>query len=156
MSRIKPDNFAAMTEKFTSRSEEMINQYGALKNRGSLRPYASKWGTFKREAYTLIRKTKGEPGGHNVIKGIVMREQVDPARLNYRGNEFHFGLLAIDPAFAVLDKKKVSLFARQMTYADLHDVPDYHLIGFLYQSGNTAEITKKLKAGTRESWFGRR
>ncbi|HEY6814895.1 MAG TPA: hypothetical protein VI168_05085 [Croceibacterium sp.] len=90
-----------------------------------------------------------------MIKAIIQTWDREPAHLFYKGNEFHWGLLAIDPHGEVLDAKRLSLLARQLTYADLHDVPAHFLIGFLYQSGPSVSVEKTLNAGTREPWFRR-
>lgn len=118
-------------------------------------PYESPLGTFKRESYELLRRTIADEGKHNVIKSIVRRFKIEPARLHYADNPFHYGLLAIDPHRIVTKKRRLSLWSRQMAYANRHDVPAYFLLGFLWQSGSPNDISRKLKEGAREPWFGR-
>lgn len=153
MSRSNEDRLEA-TSAFEAGADLILQQFHAAKGRTANSPFDSRWGTFKRNAYDLIRRTKGLEGRHNVIKGLVRRFEAEPARLAYKGNEFHFGLLAIDPEGEAIDARRVSLFARQMTYADLHEIEPWQLIGFLYQSGPSTDIAKKLVQGAREPWFG--
>lgn len=132
-------------ERFSDQAFAMVEEYTANKGKPAPSPYFEPYKAFKRKAYALIRRTRLEQGGGQLIKGIVRRYDVEPAHLHYKGNEFHFGLLAIDPEDEVLDARKRSLLARQLTYAHLHDVPPKYLVGFLWQSGPTAEIPRKLK-----------
>lgn len=150
-----PKNIAPVAEAFESQATLLKEQFDKNSRRKPLSPFDSAWGAFKRESYALIRGIKGSPGGHNVVKHIVTLAGVEPARLYYKGNEFHWGLLAIDPELEILDRKRVSRFARQMAYADLHGVHPNNLVGFLYQSGSAAAVTRKLADNAREPWFGK-
>jgi hypothetical protein len=149
-----PPSSQVARDAFALRAHSIVERFHELPKKG-LSPYESRWGYFKRESYRLIRSTKSQPGGHNAMKSIVTMEDRDPPRIFYRGNEFYYGLIAIDPHHDVLDDKRLSLIARQLAYADLHEVPPHYLVGFLYQSGASTEISKKLKARAREPWFGR-
>ena len=125
----------------------------AHKRTRGLSPFENALGQWKREAYTLVRGTINRAGGHNIIKTIIRSRNVTPDRLLYAGNEFYWGLLAIDPFEAAVTKKDISIFSRQMAYADLHSIAPHFLVGFLYQSGSPTQITRKLKEGYREPWF---
>ena len=144
----------AAKNEFLDRADEIRENYTRDPKRQATSPYSSPLGSFKRESYKLLRRTISAEGGHNVIKSVLKDAKVDPPRLNFRENQFHFGLLAIDPEREAMDPKRLSLFARQLTYADLHEVPAHFLVGFLHQSGSSASISKKLKADYREPWFG--
>ena len=52
-----------------------------------------------------------------------------------------------------LDKDQRRLFANQMLYAHWHKIPEYLLIGFIYQLGPTDRIFEKVRASEREAWF---
>lgn len=140
---------------FQVRSMEIVKSCGDADDKGASSPYASRWGTFKREAYTLIRQTISREGGHKIIKYAASLSDYEPVRFNYLGNEFYYGLCAIDPGRCVLVPRQLSVFARQMKYANLHDVEEKHLIGFLYQSGSAAKIKHKLLQNEREPWLSR-
>ncbi|WP_147367064.1 hypothetical protein [Aurantiacibacter zhengii] len=136
---------------FDDRAYEIVKEFQRSPKKGPT-PFESRWGSFKRQAYRLIRNTKSSQGGHKVIKSIVRSEDRIPAYLLYKGNEFHWGLLAIDPHGVVLDAKRLSLISRQLKYADNHDVPAHYLVGFLYQSGASTSTAKKLALGACEPW----
>lgn len=138
---------------FEEAAELIIMNYSSASRAKGQSPYYSPLGVFKRESYKLLRRVIAERGQHKVIKRVVRKWNIEPPRLHYAENQYHFGLLAIDPQLDVLDRKRLSLWSRQMTYADLHGVPDYYLLGFLWQSGSPSQISRKLKEGYREPWF---
>ncbi|MXO86473.1 hypothetical protein GRI38_10600 [Altererythrobacter aurantiacus] len=143
------------TANFEDKADRIIADALRIQRTGAASPFENRLGFFKTEAYKLLRRTITAQGGHTIITSIVRKMDVDPSHIFYRGNEFHYGLLAIDPHFDVIDAKGVSRFARQFAYAHKHDVPAHLLIGFLYQSGSTDEITRKLQNNTFEPWFGK-
>lgn len=142
-------------QEFEEAADQIIMDYASASRAKGQSHYERPLGTFKRESYKLLRRVIAEQGQHKVIKNVVRSWGVEPARLDYAENRYHFGLLAIDPQSDVLDRKRLSLWSRQMTYADLHGVPDRYLLGFLWQSGSPSQISRKLKEGYREPWFGR-
>lgn len=148
-----PKLIASKISNFECAADEISKGFRARPHKGAPSPFESSWGFFKRESYHLIRKTKDSPGGHNIIKYIVRNHDIEPARLNYRSNEFHWGLLAIDPDRDILDRRQITRFAQQMAYAELHGVYADQLIGFLFQSGSTASLSKKLRKNEREPWI---
>lgn len=137
---------------FTERANQIVTAFRNAPKKGTT-PFDSRWGTFRRDAYRLIRTTKSSSGGHRVIKSVVRTFDRVPSKLLYNGNEFNWGLRAIDPDEDVMDEKRLSLLALQLTYADIHEVPAHYLVGFLYQSGSSASTSRKLKAGLREPWY---
>lgn len=148
------ERLAALSD-FEHAADQIVERYEAHAAATGKTPYESPLGTFKRESYKLLRRTIADEGKHNVIKAIVRREDVEPARLLYAENPFHFGLLAIDPYRIVIEKRRLSLWSRQMAYADRHDVPAHFFLGFLWQSGSSDDISRKLLDDCREPWFRR-
>ena len=152
-SRLKP-SLAAV--RFEVAGDEIRMGYHSRRLLRRLPPFDGKWGFLKREAYQLIRRQITEPGAHRTIKNIVRRWKREPREPNYDDNPFYWGLLAIDPAQDILDQQTLTRFAHQLMYAHRHDVPAHFLVGFLYQSGSTSEVSRKLAADQREPWFGGR
>lgn len=140
--------------RFEAAGDAIQEGYRQRKKLPRLPPFDGKWGFLKREAYRLIRRQITEPGGHRTIKSIVRRWKREPREPSYDDNPFYWGLLAIDPAQDILDQRDLTRFAHQLMYAHRHDVPAHFLVGFLYQSGSTAEVSRKLAEGQREPWFG--
>lgn len=140
---------------FEEAADQILENYALASRERGQAPYERPLGAFKRESYKLLRRVIAERGQHKVIKSVVRTWDLQPARLQYAENQYHFGLLAIDPQFDVLDRKRLSFWSRQMTYADLHGVPACYLLGFLWQSGSPSQISRKLREGYREPWFGK-
>ena len=151
---IYPRGYSAIAAKFEEAAHLIRNEYNRKKLMKGLSPFDSKWGSFKTNSYRIITLTKSEPGGHTIIKNNVRTSGREPARLDYLGNEFHWGLVAICGEDDILSPKKLYLFSRQMAYAEAHIVPARYLVGFLYQSGSAATVPMKLKTGAHEPWFG--
>ncbi|MGB7371839.1 hypothetical protein [Erythrobacter sp.] len=141
--------------RFEHEADRILDVYSRNRFSSPDSPYEAPLGTFKRESYRLLRQTIFTEGRHKIIKSIVRKMDVEPKRLKYRGNEFHFGLLAIDPHKDVLDRKRLSLWSRQLNYAHVHEVPAHLLLGFLWQSGSSAQVSQKLAEGYREPWFAK-
>lgn len=116
-------------------------------------PGQTSWGNLKRESYGLIKSTLREERGPAIIRKMVADCKRDPAFLYFKGNEFHFGILAIDQDRFQLDKKQIHSLALQFKYARQHQVEPRHLVGFLYQSGNPKLLPGKLKSGYFEPGF---
>lgn len=139
---------------FEERADQIVAEYDKRKDLPAKSPYDSALGGFKRQSYDMLRKYISRPGGHKIIKSVIKRVGTEPVRLSYKGNEFYFGLVAIDPHQDILDKRRLELFAKQLKYADLHEVPGHLLVGFLYQSGSAARLRAKLNSNHREPWLG--
>ena len=140
---------------FIDKAEEIREEFSAWTESRYPCPYLNKRNTFKRQSYALIRSKLSDAGGHNVITAAARYLGCAPTNLYFSGNEFHYGLAVIDQEKEILKAQRLSLLARQMTYAHLHDVPPRYLIGFLYQSGSSVSISKKLKEGYEQPGFGR-
>lgn len=145
---------AARTD-FEIKAYEIVQDFKRRCNAQEQTPFDRPLGAFKRKAYRLLRRTIADEGMHKVIKAVLRAEKKEPARLHYADNQFHFGLLAIDPHGVVTNKRRLWLWSRQMAYADKHNVPAHFLLGFLWQSGSADDISRKLEKGYREPWFGR-
>lgn len=117
-------------------------------------PFNRPLNIFKREAYHHIRETVHSQGGHKIIKNIHFHSDITHKGPSYAKNPFYWGLLAMDHEreHATLTPQEVGLLARQMQYADRHNVPPCLLVGFLHQAGITAGISQEKSRVGFEPW----
>lgn len=93
--------------------------------------------------YLTEEKTK-------VIKKVLRNNPRNPKFVKFNENKFYFGLLAIDIDGDILSKQKLSLYAKQFLYAEKNGIMPQLLIGFLYQMGNSSNLTKRLAENGRD------
>lgn len=83
-----------------------------------------------------------------------LKPQVRRRRTSFASNPFHCVLCQVPEklvTFAPPDRNRV---AKQLLYADRHEIDSALLIGFLAQSGSIKEIARKADdPGLRERWF---
>ena len=131
-------------------------QLRLYKDRADSSPYERKNALLRREAYRLIRGYL-QAGHSEVLKRIVKSDVEDEkrykVRLPFDVNPYLWGIWAFDPSQMFVDKQMRSQMSKEFLYASIHNIPPYHLIGFLYQCGGPIRIAKKLKAYEREDWF---
>jgi hypothetical protein len=158
--RSKP-NYKALSvaaDEFIDKSEAILQffkeKYLEKYTSTRLTPYERPMSIFKTKSYDLIRKTINSPGGHLTIKNIHSIFNIDHKGPDYDDNPFYWGLLAMDHDrdHPVLTPQQVGLLARQMYYADRHDVPPCLFVGFLYQAGIAAGISQVESKGRMEPW----
>jgi hypothetical protein len=79
----------------------------------------------------------------------------EPLKVSFRQNPFYWALYAArnDGSIDSIADKDMSRFAAQMMYADRHDIPPELLVGFIYQQGSEAELTRKLRSREFEPWY---
>lgn len=106
-------------------------------------PWDNSRGYLRREVYRLVRLFD-ELGHAEAIKAIVVQRGV-PRSPSYEENKFHWGFLALEShPSTVLNPHERRLFANQLLYADRHEVPEVHLIGFIYQLGSKISIFDRV------------
>ena len=128
-----------------------------------LPPYSRESGYLRRAAYAFTRFVEDE-GGLRALSKFVEAQNL--GWTSKRGptvdeNPFHWILAAVFPDNMLKKVKgdEAPMFpqernhmARQLLYAERHNVPTEYLIGFLYQSGKPSEIARKLREDLREPW----
>ena len=141
-------------DEFYEQAKKIKRRYDEPENYQFSGPYTKPLSILKVESYKFIRRKLRDIENHSIIKRRAEEIGRDPSNLTFQRNQFHFGLIALDIDEKILDAKRISLWARQMTYAARHEIPAHLLIGFLYQSGSSTDISKKLMANYMEPWFG--
>src|SRR3712207_4205875 len=121
---------------FRFEARRVWSGYAARRRRsGGRPPWDTANGFLKREAYRLVRHF--DHSGHgDAIQALVRDYGREPRSPTYEQNKFHWGLLAIQGNRTdLLKSPQRRLFATELLYAELHGVPELHLIGFIYQLG---------------------
>ena len=118
-----------------------------------LSPQESANGFFKREAYRFICHYI-ERGKAEFFESVIRRNGGGLSSVvKLEENPFHYGLAAMFPAEAALNRADRSVYSSQMVYAYRHAGSPHLLVGFIYQCGSTSELRRKLKAGEIEPGF---
>lgn len=144
----------------TSTTTEYIEEMP--QNTYNLPPYHHPSSIIKRMAYGFVRKHRGRGLDWRIEKSIanymesehsVRKNEIKTGRrrfkYQYEQRPFYFVLLGLHQriysgGFSI-EKPDVTKFSQLLEYADRHNVPPKYLIGFLYQSGTSNQLRKKLK-----------
>ena len=158
----KKSNLQKLRDDFESHADAIMSAYRNRPAKG-VAPNENAEGFFKREAYALIRKIIDMPNGTRVFTRILSDWDVLPRSPTLIENAFFWGLLAMDPEGAhiervakwkprgrsktdkenFLDRRKRSKYAKQLLFAHINDVPPEYLVGFIYQVGGVGVIDEK-------------
>lgn len=108
---------------------------------------------IKVQVYQLVRELLIERHRTDFENVLAYKMESSP-RVSFDANPYYWALKAIwkDGEIA-LKGNVVSKYAKQLVYADRHDIPPELLTGFLYQVGGIRRITNILKAGAYERWY---
>lgn len=107
-------------------------------------PWNNPAGYLQREVYRLTRALDDAELGSIIERTVIANGSV-PRSPTYQENKFHWGLLAVEGAAPLLTPPRRRLFASQMLYADRHNIPEAHLIGFIYQLGSQLCIYDRIE-----------
>jgi hypothetical protein len=152
-----------------------VEMLDCLSSKEKLTPYYTPTSVLKRAAYRFVLKYKNvNPGAISTaidnfrvnVENAKRKDEftaIRPIRKSYKNNEFHWVLLGLKSAFTQrlylgenlyeLETYDISRFSLQLQYALDHKVPPDYLIGFLYQCGTFADISRKAKAKVLERWY---
>lgn len=140
-------------KEFDDIARAIIDSWERLSQQTGLSPQESANGTLKREAYRVICHYI-DKGRAQFFEHVIRRDGRSLSSVvKLADNPFHYGLKAMFIDDSVITPPDRSLFANQMLYAYRHRVPPEHLVGFIYQSGSSAALRRKLKEGAIEPGF---
>lgn len=125
-------------------------------------PFDTADGFLKRQAYGLFYATFAEKKSAEMIKRIVNKYACSPESPTFGENRYHWALIAMFTIDGVIEekeenpdqkkkskitaaKKKIWRWAKEMEYARRNHVKARDLIGFLYQSGCSKNISTLLE-----------
>ena len=107
----------------------------------------------KRNLYRLI-KSYVDRGQGDVFRTMAHRSGRSLVGIDAIGsNPFKLALFAMWSDNVSMTRHQQRVWGNQMMYANLHDVPPEHLIGFIGSAGSAQRIAEKLAAGSREPGF---
>lgn len=109
---------------------------------------------LRREIYALGRCLKAVPPKWDIVEiisGLRIHKVRRPKALH--GNIFHALLMGVYEEDTQIPRQERSKMAKELLYADRHNVPPEYLCGFLYQSGGRDNLEEKLNAGYLEPAF---
>jgi hypothetical protein len=120
-------------------------------------PFDTARGYLKREIYRYVCERLDQKAAVALEWCIEeTREGRLPRRPTFKENPFHWALLGLQSRPELnLKKGEISRFGRQLLYAKRHGVPPHYLIGFIYQTGSPALISRRLAHDEREPWFAK-
>ena len=140
------------TGDFKIEAIDIVREYGSRNETADkLSPFNSAEGYLKRECYFLIKKFMTDNSAS--IKKLSCYSSRTAKQPSYTDNQFYWGLLAIDPAYAAIKERNLILYSRQLLYAHRHNVSSEFLVGFIYQSGSPRSLRVKLDQRKREEEF---
>lgn len=109
---------------------------------------------LRREVYALGRALQNSPPKWDVAELVASSRVHRTTRIEaLEGRVFHALLMGVYHEDSLIKRQERWSMAKELEYADRHDVPPEHLCGFLYQSGGRSNLLKKLAAGYREPAF---
>lgn len=114
-------------------------------------PYDTADGFFKRQIYALCYEYENATDG-KMIRNIVERYAYSPESPSFDENRYHWTLIAIFTIEGISGKKEVTAakkkiwrLANEMLYARRNNIKAEHLVGFLYQSACSKNISSLLE-----------
>ena len=123
-------------------------------------PYDRADSILKRMVYKFVRQHRQSKGFKHIETAISNdRDSGRTMRIRFDDNPFHWVLFGLKNCVGILgkfeiDKFSVSRFAKQLSYADRHDIEPELLIGFLLQTGTMSEVCEKAdNSNSYEGWF---
>ncbi|MDO7843769.1 hypothetical protein [Sphingomonas immobilis] len=124
-----------------------------------LTPFEASHSVVKRMAYEFVLQHRAT-SKFNWIEAAISddRDEGRTIRTRFDDNHFHHVMFGLSKHIHFgnysITKWNVSRFAKQLLYAERHEVPPEYLVGFLYQSGTISEIEAKVDdPNFREDWF---
>lgn len=142
-------------ERWESFEEELSVEFARRGRLPGLSPYEKAHSYLKRHVYSYVHDCL-ERGDDRALEASIelALEGTSPKSPKFKENAFHWALHGLQkPGGIDIGKGAVLRYGRQLLYANQHHVPTHLLIGFLYQTGNSEEISRKVKLGEREDWF---
>lgn len=138
---------------------------GMRERRNVKRPPYDKIDAFlKREVYAFVLEQLKKPAEGSKLKQVLEdvifdHEKRLPANPSFSANPFHWAFSALQHEEQIsldgvrsLKRYQVSRFARQLEYAQRHDIPPDLLPGFLFQVGSPDEVYQKAGRHGHEGW----
>ena len=144
-SRLKRSPLHSLTPKQERESSHWVDKvqgilaaYGACPNQQpKIPPYDRRDAILKRGIYQVVRQLRERANGYNIIESGALAACPSQARWPLiKENPFFWALKSVS-ARLDLRNDEVSRFAKELAYADRHQVDPHLLIGFLYQTGVT-------------------
>ena len=145
---------------FCERAGLIWDEYRRRKERentegkGRIAPFATAEGFFKRQSYGLFYKFVDGADDKKMIKRIVTKFAYTPESPTFAENPYHWALIAMFTVEGVggkeeitAAKKKIWRLGNEMLYAKRSSVKAEFLIGFLYQSACSKNISKLIEKG---------
>lgn len=149
--------------------DEFVNVAGAVIRQAvnqpsdvELAPYDQPESVLKRSVYSLVRSLRNRGVVKHLETAIFNDRYLDTGRtkrVRFEDNPFQWVLFGLADHVEIsgkfhISQPKISRYSRQLLYADRHGVPTEYLIGFLYQSGNPSQISKKANDPAKfEQWY---
>lgn len=123
---------------------------------GKLAPFERPEAVLKRYVYRFVREhlEAGDGAKLEYLLGYLRSAEQRAHRIAFETNPFHWALSAIPIELSELKRPALTKVGRQLLYAHRHDVDPDLLIGFLYQSGDPDEISRKAVIPNKlEDWY---
>lgn len=123
---------------------------------GKLTPFERPEAILKRYVYRFVREhlEAGDGAKLEYLLGYKRSAEQRAHRIAFEANPFHWALSAIPSQLSELKRPALTKVGRQLLYAHRHDIDPDLLIGFLYQSGDPDEISRKAVIPNKmEEWY---
>ena len=146
------------TSIYGSLHERRVNKIIALflslsEARGEKTPCFRRASLLKRRIYTMIRDMKANGSLTPFLQAAFSSRNAPRLSKKLKDNEYYAFLRVILRGKVSRRPGEIIRIARELKYAQKHDVPEEFLIGFLYQCGSHARIVEMLAAGKMEPWW---
>lgn len=120
-------------------------------------PFDSAKGYFKRQAYELLRTFRKSQADRTMVRRLVHRSTAEVSSPSFQRNFYHWGLVAMYASEGLVGSKEIAAarksierMGREFLYASSNDVKPIHLIGFLYQSACSKNLSSKIPPGVTD------